>query len=952
MKRILRYTIFLSLIALFGIRATAQCPNGKISIQIHTDNNGGDTGWEVVDIGTQAVINSISAGSLNNNTTYNWNICVSNGGCYWVRITDSNEDGICCSAGSGSFNVSYNNTLVESGGSFGSVETVIVGQCNLCDESTVFIEILTDNNAAETSWELRNTLTNGVEYTELAGALGNSTHYLWYACTGELTCYDFRIFDSGNNGFLTDGFYNIYEGGNTVAGSGSGNFGASSLVPGLGNCSNYANCGTDSLRIQIRTDFLPHETGWHVIDVTTNSVIAGVQPGDLYQPNTIHNWSVCIDPTHCYQVVFLDEGNNGLCCSWGNGYYRVYDKNGSLIQQGGSFESAETVGMWGSCSNPCTGQNTITVQIQPDDFGSETTWTIFNQITQQPVAMGGPYTDGNNNLIKTNICVPTGCYYFVISDVNSNGICCDYGIGYYIVSYNNTVAGSGSLFSKMGYVYGLGSGCASPVIVTDNDNYTPDELVEDILLGSCIDVSNIDYTGAPGAIGYFSNGGAMGLAQGILLTTGSTDIAVGPNNLGVASAIAGTPGDSELENAAGLPANITLDACALEFDFIPYNNSVTFRYVFGSEEYPEWVCSDYNDAFAFLVSGPGYGVNTNVALIPATALPVSINTVNSGNPGINAIPGGCGPTGLNYSAYYVNNTLGVNIQYDAYTTPFTATLNVTPCQTYHMKIVIADVVDDIWDSGLFVEASSFSGGPQITVTASADVREGCDGSFTFTTAETSSSPIVVNFTVSGIATEGTDYSNIPSFITIPANQSSYTLDIETILDAIHPESSESVIITLQNACACTPTTDQLLIINNPPITPDINGPTSVCPTGSVTLEGSASGTTGTPTYSWSPGGSTNDEITVNPNGTTTYTLVVTDDCGQTASTTHTVTEPDCDDNNDCTNDLCNAGVCSHTPITCNDGNACTTDGCAPATGCTTTPVVCNDGNACTTDGCA
>ena len=64
-----------------------------------------------------------------------------------------------------------------------------------------------------------------------------------------------------------------------------------------------------------------------------------------------------------------------------------------------------------------------------------------------------------------------------------------------------------------------------------------------------------------------------------------------------------------------------------------------------------------------------------------------------------------------------------------------------------------------------------------------------------------------------------------------------------------------------------------------------------------------------------------------------------------------VTDPDCNDSNACTTDVCNAGTCSHTAITCNDSNACTTDSCNPATGCVFTAITCNDGVSCTTNSC-
>ena len=80
------------------------------------------------------------------------------------------------------------------------------------------------------------------------------------------------------------------------------------------------------------------------------------------------------------------------------------------------------------------------------------------------------------------------------------------------------------------------------------------------------------------------------------------------------------------------------------------------------------------------------------------------------------------------------------------------------------------------------------------------------------------------------------------------------------------------------------------------------------------------------------------------------------------------TAADCNDNNVCTYDSCDGGVCSNTPTEgctpcttaadCNDNNACTTESCIGGvcrntriSGCCTTLTDCDDHNACTTDTC-
>jgi hypothetical protein len=131
---------------------------------------------------------------------------------------------------------------------------------------------------------------------------------------------------------------------------------------------------------------------------------------------------------------------------------------------------------------------------------------------------------------------------------------------------------------------------------------TPLQLAQ-IIAGPGITVSNATITGSAQASGSFDGANSnIGLPSGVILTTGPIDIAVGPNTAGSAGTGLGLPGNAQLNGLAGAT---TYDAILFEFDFIPLSNTVEFNYVFGSEEYPEFVNSGYNDAFAFFISGPG-----------------------------------------------------------------------------------------------------------------------------------------------------------------------------------------------------------------------------------------------------------------------------------------------------------------------------------------------------------
>lgn len=120
-------------------------------------------------------------------------------------------------------------------------------------------------------------------------------------------------------------------------------------------------------------------------------------------------------------------------------------------------------------------------------------------------------------------------------------------------------------------------------------NITPEELVQEILIGGGVFTSNITYTGGALSRGEFWGGpGNIGLRDGVLLTSGYVTVAPGPNNSGSATGNAGAAGDPDLTLMSGVNTN---DACVLEFDFVPQSSLVSFRYVFASEEYHEFVNS-------------------------------------------------------------------------------------------------------------------------------------------------------------------------------------------------------------------------------------------------------------------------------------------------------------------------------------------------------------------------
>ncbi len=289
-----------------------------------------------------------------------------------------------------------------------------------------------------------------------------------------------------------------------------------------------------------------------------------------------------------------------------------------------------------------------------------------------------------------------------------------------------------------------GINCFSQLIVTPaTTNPGATAFVGDVFIGTGVTFSNVTWKGqftyppiTGGQIGSFTTGSNptnLGISNGIIMSTGGAARASQPNiypnssknyydyfcyceeTNGDNKCLKNLSGcqvkDSDLEALLGVTGK-TFDATSLEFDFVPNLNQVSFRYVFASDEYPHFVCSVTNDVFGFFVTGakPGGGNYTNQIFtsIPGKDVPVAINTVNSGHCGPGYLFQSSRGVDTTNSKYYVDNTNGTSIVYNAFTTVFTAKIDVIPNTSYHIKLAIADVVDGVYDSSVFIEAKSFS----------------------------------------------------------------------------------------------------------------------------------------------------------------------------------------------------------------------------------------------------
>ncbi|MFM8488299.1 MAG: choice-of-anchor L domain-containing protein, partial [Bacteroidota bacterium] len=250
-----------------------------------------------------------------------------------------------------------------------------------------------------------------------------------------------------------------------------------------------------------------------------------------------------------------------------------------------------------------------------------------------------------------------------------------------------------------------------------------EELIREVFIGGdCFDVNGITLSGGADQIGKFFNGLTnIGFESGMIMATGDIGVAPGPNSSDGAGGGGAGNSDSDL---AAISSGPMFDAAVVEFDFTPTQSLLSFEYVFASEEYCEYVNSQFNDVFGFFISGPGIPGTQNLAVIPTTTTPITINTINHvTNSGLyvhNTPPGlnNCESGGFTGTVPPVPPAMGPGPQeceFDGFTRRMTAVAQVIPCSTYHIKLAIADIGDGLWDSAVFLKAGSFSGGGNASI---------------------------------------------------------------------------------------------------------------------------------------------------------------------------------------------------------------------------------------------
>lgn len=269
----------------------------------------------------------------------------------------------------------------------------------------------------------------------------------------------------------------------------------------------------------------------------------------------------------------------------------------------------------------------------------------------------------------------------------------------------------------------------SPLYIQSVDNLDP--VIQSLFPSSCGEISNVKPIGNPLGRGFFqSDLLPFGNSAGLVFSSGQVE-AIDDSILGQIpiTGYLNSPGDEDL---AILTNYDVVDASGFEFDFIVFSDTIEMVYQFASEEYPEYNCTPWVDVLGIFLSGPGIdgpfsdqAVNMATLDIGGVDIPVGINSINDGHLGVifNADSSHCqSPFGaLDLSGLYVANPDETEHAMNGLTKPLVARYPVTAGQTYHIKVVIADGVDDVFDSAVFLHASSLCGNPTLHPVAEAQI---------------------------------------------------------------------------------------------------------------------------------------------------------------------------------------------------------------------------------------
>jgi len=357
-----------------------------------------------------------------------------------------------------------------------------------------------------------------------------------------------------------------------------------------------------------------------------------------------------------------------------------------------------------------------------------------------------------------------------------------------------------------------------------------DVLIKNTFRNNSFRSLDVQLIGSKASVGVFENGiRDIGIDRGLVFSTGQVTSLSQANDGSDAQASSITPDDflGEDPDLQRLTDSSIEEVSGLKMTVIPREDRIEFRYVFGSEEYPEFNCAVNNDVLGIFITGPNPNgpdyVAQNIALVPDPAdpsgatftnFPVWTNSVNSGIAGTRTTEICDGPSeSLGFSQYYNDNTGGQNIKLNGYLDVFRAIAEVVPCAEYTVKIVIANAHDFAFDSAVFLEAT-----PGYTITSNLgidhELDEACASgtlNIEFDNPVSQQTEVPIGILASSTA-DASDYSLSSNSFIVPAGQSTASIDI-SVADDGNTEGDEFLHIVDGNI-SCAADTLVVPIVDN------------------------------------------------------------------------------------------------------------------------------------------
>ncbi|MTB52201.1 choice-of-anchor L domain-containing protein [Lewinella sp. W8] len=401
--------------------------------------------------------------------------------------------------------------------------------------------------------------------------------------------------------------------------------------------------------------------------------------------------------------------------------------------------------------------------------------------------------------------------------------------------------------------------------------------------------------------GVFGNGrDFVGIEDGIILSTGFVDDAPGPNDpfFPAGGSYPGpTYNDPDAVALVGA-GNTPFDVGIIEFKFVPTTDTISFDYVFFSEEYCFAIDAAFgNDAFAFFLEGPNVQPNgrRNIARLPNGDIITAATLNHVTTPGLfvdNSPPGGFSP--CTNDPIPPERLAAVN--YDGFSVKLTAKAAVTPCDTHTLKMIVVDAGDPTFDSGVMLEAGSFTAGliaepvPSTTAVAGGVTPvEGCDtATLTFSRLFFDSTdlavPLSVEYSVittTGLnrAINGVDYDLPPSPFVIPAGDTTGVLKIPINADADPNEGVEAFVIRYEGTCNCDVNRDTFYIQDATALEVELGPDIGTCAGAEIQLSPNVMGGNGEYSYQWPDNQDTSTITYVSDGRDTSIIVIIEDGCG-------------------------------------------------------------------------